>query len=134
MSDPDTQTPGVSPEDERGIREAIGYYVEGLRTGDPAILRKGFHAQAVLAGSLGDSIPPVVTGLPGLIDMVAAFAAPADSGEPYHAEIASIDVTGHIATVHIFEQEYNGYSFKDHFHLLKVDGRWWITSKLYQAV
>ena len=40
--------------DEQGIREAITYYAEGMRTGDVETLKRGFHEQAILCGYLGD--------------------------------------------------------------------------------
>ena len=35
--------------DEQGIREAITFYVEGMRTGDVETLKRGFHEQAILS-------------------------------------------------------------------------------------
>ena len=36
--------------DEQGIREAIAFYAEGMRTGDVETLKRGFHEQAILCG------------------------------------------------------------------------------------
>ena len=42
-------------DDEAAIRTAINDYVEGVRTGDVEILKRAFHAQAIMCGYLGDS-------------------------------------------------------------------------------
>jgi hypothetical protein len=41
---------------ENGIREAIHFYSEGMRTHNVEILKKGFHLQAILCGYLGDEM------------------------------------------------------------------------------
>ena len=38
-----------SSADENGIREAINYYIEGMRTGNVEVLRQSFHQQAISA-------------------------------------------------------------------------------------
>ena len=53
--------------DEQGIREAIRFYAEGMRTGDVETLKRAFHEQAILCGYLGDDliagpIPSSMTG------------------------------------------------------------------------
>lgn len=128
---PSAQTE-ISVTDEQGIRDTIDHYVEGLRTGDVETLKLGFHEQAVMSGYMGESV--MVTPIQGLYDFVADTAPPVESGDSYRCEIQGISVTGNIATVEIREQKYLGYDFIDFFHLLKIDGRWWITSKLFQAV
>ena len=38
--------------DEQGIREAITFYAEGMRTGDVETLKRAFHEQAILCVQL----------------------------------------------------------------------------------
>jgi hypothetical protein len=116
--------------DERGIREAIGYYVEGMRTGDVETLRRGFHEQAILCGYLGDDL---ITGpIAALYDWVAANRAPAATGDLFSCETLGIDMTGRVATAKVRERDHHGVVI-DHFHLLKAGERWSIVSKLWDA-
>ena len=57
-----------SSADEHGIREAINYYIEGMRTGNVEVLRHGFHQQAILCGYLGDEM--IAAPIEGLYDWV----------------------------------------------------------------
>ncbi|CAN5462254.1 nuclear transport factor 2 family protein [soil metagenome] len=122
----------TSSSEEQAIRQAVGYYIEGLRTGSVETLKQGFHPQAVMSGYLDET--PLVTPIQGLYDFAASVPSPAQSGEPFHAEIRSIQVTGNAATIELREGPYQGHDFAGSFHLLKIEGRWWITSKLFQAV
>jgi hypothetical protein len=64
-----------SSADENGIREAINYYIEGMRTGNVEVLRQGFHQQAILCGYLGDEM--IAAPIEGLYDWVNSNPAPA---------------------------------------------------------
>ena len=57
-----------SSADENGIRAAINYYIEGMRTGNVEVLRQGFHQQAILCGYLGDEM--IAAPIEGLYDWV----------------------------------------------------------------
>ena len=52
----DTRRDMTTSFDEQGIREAIAFYAEGMRTGDVETLKRGFHEQAILCGYLGDDL------------------------------------------------------------------------------
>ena len=67
--------------DEQGIREAITFYTEGMRTGDVAALKRGFHEQAILCGYLGDDL--IAGPIAELYDWVGANPAPAATGAPF---------------------------------------------------
>jgi hypothetical protein len=117
-----------SPE-EAGIRETINRYSEGLREGSVDTLKEAFRPEAVMCGYLGETL--IVTPIEGLYDYVRSNPAPARSGEPYSCSVSSIDVAGSVASVRITERSYQGHDFIDFLHLLKVDGRWWIVSKVF---
>src|SRR5687767_10036718 len=119
----------VSPED-RGIREAVQHYVEGMRTHKVDGLKEGFHQQAILCGYLGDEV--IAAPIEALYDWVAANPAPAETGELFDCSILAIEVTGRVATATLRERSHEG-TVIDYFHLLKDNGRWWIVSKLWDA-
>ena len=116
---------------EDGIRQAINYYIEGLREGSVETLKEGFHAQALMSGHLGETM--MIVPIQGLYDFVAANPAPALSGEPFEASIVSIDVSGSAASARIAEKSYQGHDFATFFHLLKIEDRWWIVSKIFNV-
>lgn len=116
--------------DANGIREAINYYAEGMRTGNVEILQKGFHQQAILCGYLGDDM--IAAPIEGLYDWVNANPAPAATGEVFGCSILAIEVTGRVAAATVRETSHEG-DVIDYFHLLKDGARWWIVSKLWDA-
>ena len=126
----DTRRDMTTSFDEQGIREAITFYAEGMRTGDVETLKRGFHEQAILCGYLGDDL--IAGPIAELYDWVAANPAPAATGDPFSCETLGIEMTGRVATARVRESDHHGVVI-DHFHLLKVGERWSIVSKLWDA-
>jgi len=116
--------------EETGIREAVNYYVDGMRTGNVEILKKGFHQLAILCGYLGDEM--IAAPIEGLYEWVKSNPAPAQTGEVFDCSILSIDITGRVASVTMRETSHEG-DVIDYFHLLKDKDRWWVVSKLWDA-
>ena len=116
--------------EENGIREAINYYVDGMRTGSVESLKKGFHQQAILCGYLGDEM--IAAPIEGLYEWVDSNPAPSTTGEVFDCSIFSIEITGRVAAAKVRENSHEG-NVIDYFHLLKVGDRWWIVSKLWDA-
>ena len=116
--------------EETDIRDAINRYVDGTRAGNVETLKEGFHAQAILCGYLGDHL--ITAPIRGYYDWVAENPAPVVTGIPFECEVQSIEVTGRVATATVRETSH-GEIVIDYFHLLKVDGRWWVVSKLWDA-
>ncbi len=114
------------PADDTSIREVIGYYIEGMRSANVAILEKAFHEQAILCGYLGDEL--ITAPIAGLYDWVASQPAP----EGFACEVLAVVITGRVATATIRETSH-GETVLDHFHLLKVAHRWSIVSKLWDS-
>ena len=71
--------------EERGIRDAIAHYVDGMRTGNIETLKRGFHEQAILCGYLGDEL--IAAPIAALYDWVGANPAPAATGEPFSVRL-----------------------------------------------
>ena len=119
-----------SSSEENGIREAINYYIEGMRTGSVEILKKGFHQRAILCGYLGDEM--IAAPIEGLYEWVQSNPAPAETGEVFDCLILVIEVTGRVATATVRETSHEG-AVIDYFHLLRDRDRWWIVSKLWDV-
>ena len=119
-----------SSSEENGIREAVNYYIEGMRTGSVEILKKGFHQRAILCGYLGDEM--IAAPIEGLYEWVQSNPAPAETGGVFDCLILAIEVTGRVATATVRETSHEG-AVIDYFHLLKDRDRWWIVSKLWDV-
>lgn len=129
-----TSVPSVdisSPELE-AIAQVVGYYADGLRHGSVETLQKAFHPQAIMSGYFNDDL--MLMPMEGFHDLVRSVPAPADSGEPFRHEIKAVQVTGQTATVEIAEYSFLGHDFKTCFHMIRMDGRWQIISKMFSTV
>lgn len=115
-----------SATDESGIREAINSYSEGMRTASVELLKDAFHQQAILCGYLGDEL--ITAPIEGLYDWINSNPAP----DRYQCSVLDIKTTNRVATATIRERDPHG-NWIDYFHLLKVDERWWIVSKLWDS-
>ena len=116
------------------IRKVIDLYSEGVKNGDVETLREAFHPQSAMYGYKGDDL--YATPIEGLYEYIRNTTPPAEAGEvgeAYECIITSISVTGNAATVELANDSYHAHDFVDFFQLLKVDGRWWIVSKLFHA-
>jgi Putative lumazine-binding len=105
--------------DEHGIRAAITFYIEGMRTGNVEVLRQGFHQQAILCGYLRDEIIPAP--IKGLYDWVNANPAPVTTGEAFDCVVLSLEISGRVASAKV--RETHEGAVIDYFHLLKHGDR-----------
>jgi len=109
-------------------------YIDGVKNGNLESMRQAFHPQASMFGYKGQDL--FVTPIQGLYDYITGTTPPAKAGaagEQYTCTITSISVVGHAASVEMAMDGYHEHDFTDYFQLLKVDGRWWIVSKLFHA-
>lgn len=118
----------------QSIRKVIDLYIDGVQNGKLESLREAFHPQSSMFGYKGQDL--FITPIAGLYDYIGSTTPPAlagEAGKQYTCVITSISVTGHAATVEMVMDSYHEHDFVDYFQLLKVDGRWWIVSKLFHA-
>ena len=115
-------------EDE--VRAAVQLYVDGCAAADPALVRAAFHDDARMWGYLG---PDYVTmGGHEFADAVVGSAEPAGAG--YSSSIHGIVVTGDVAHAILDERQFLGADFRNHFGLVRRDGVWRISSKVFTTV
>jgi hypothetical protein len=117
--------------EQDGIRQAINFYIEGLREGSVETLKQAFYTEATMCGYLGETM--MIVPIQGFYDFVASHDAPAKTGEPFEASVAAIEVAGSVASARITEKSYQGLDFTTFFHLLKIDGKWWIVGKVFNV-
>ncbi len=114
--------------DEASVRQAIQHYLHGLKFNDVESLKQAFYPDAKLFfvkknGSLGQLTQN---------DWYEGFKANAGKEEKGSLEIASVDITGTIASVKV-EEDYPDSHYTDYVSLLKLNGEWKIVNKVFYA-
>ena len=117
--------------EQEGVRQAIDLYFKGIREGSVETLKEAFHSGATMCGHFGEEL--MIVPIEGLYDFVSSNPAPSVSGEPFEGKIEAIDVAGTVASAKVTEKSYMGHDFTDFFNLLKIEGRWWIVSKVFNV-
>lgn len=113
------------------VNAVIEAYVDACRTGDVRGLEAIFHSRAVMTGYMGEEL---LLGSPApFFDAVRQTPSPESEGADYQARITHTEVAGEVASVALLEHGYMGMNFTNFFHLVKVDGDWYIVSKTFQA-
>ena len=109
------------------IVEVMGKYNEGLAKADSAIMKPAFSEKATIFSVDNSKLKggPVQQGL---FDVVVRKFRPSPEAK---AVFASIDIVGTAASVRIDTNNLSGFCFTDFFHLLKVEGRWTVVSKIF---
>ncbi len=111
------------------VRAVIEKYIEGSGTGNAELLRSIFYKDAVMMGAMGDDR---MLGTPDPFFKMVEDAAPLnDSDADYKAEIVDIQVFGEAAIATLSEEGFFGMGFVDSFHLVRIEGEWQITSKVF---
>ena len=118
-------TTGVNDQDL--IAKVIQHYINGARSGKGDDMKPAFHEDATVFGYVG---PDLFAG-----PIQNLFAWNDDNGPATELEdrIASIDITGTVATVRLELDNWTGSRFTDLFTLLKVDGDWKIMNKVFHV-
>ncbi len=113
--------------DQDIITKVIQHYIDGARSGKGDDMKPAFHEDATVFGYVG---PDLFAG-----PIQNLFAWNDDNGPATELKdrIASIDVTGTVATVRLELENWTGFRFTDLFTLLKVDGDWKIMNKVFHA-
>jgi Putative lumazine-binding len=116
----------LSAEDQ--VRCVLQGYIDATASADSQRARSLFHEGAIMSGDLGNgartgSLESFFKALDG------AASRPDEAG--YSAQISSINVMGQTATGEVIEKNLFGYDFIDRFHLIRLNDRWQIVSKLF---
>lgn len=108
------------------ITAVINQYFKGIETGDTTLLGQTFHQNALLFGDV-NGVPYAKTRNEYLSG-VANRISPEKSGQPFEAEILSLDVINSIATakLHVKMYTFNYYNF---LTLHETAGKWLIVNK-----
>ena len=88
-------------------------------------MKGAFHNDATIFGYIGTDL------FAGPIQRLFAWNDENGPATGLKAQIASIDITGTVATLRLELDNWTGHRFTDLFTLLKVDGEWKIMNKVF---
>jgi len=114
-------------EDIEAISSVIQIYVEGGRKGDASIMKPSFRKNAIIHGHTDGGL------LAGPIQLMFDFIDENPPAPNLEAKIVNIDLANTIATARVELTDWLGTRYTDQFTLLKENGSWTITSKVFHA-
>ena len=113
--------------DIEAISSVIQRYAQGGRKGDAAIMKPAFREDATIHGYLGGDL------LAGSICILFNWVAESPPAPDLEATIVNIDLAETVATARVEIIGWLGHRFTDQFTLLKENGAWTITSKVFHT-
>ena len=113
--------------DIEDISSVIQTYVEGGRKGDASIMKPSFRKNAIIHGHTDGGL------LAGPIKMLYDWVESNPPAPNLEAKIVNIDLANTIATARVELTDWLGTRYTDQFTLLKENGSWTITSKVFHA-
>ncbi len=109
------------------ISSVIHTYAEGGRKGDAAIMKSAFRENATIHGHMDGGL------LAGPIHILFDWVAASPPAPDLEATIVNIDLAHTVAPARVEIIGWLGHRFTDQFTLLKEDGAWTITSKVFHT-
>ncbi len=126
-----TDTAGSKPADNQRdtelISSVIQAYAEGGRKGDASIMKPAFREDATIHGYIKGDL------FAGPIQLLFDWVAESPPAPDLEAEIVNIDLANTVATARVEIPGWLGHRFTDQFTLLKENGAWTITSKVFHT-
>jgi len=113
--------------DIEDISSVIQIYVEGGRKGNAVIMKRAFRENAIIHGHTDGGL------LAGPIKMLYDWVESNPPAPDLEAKIVNIDLANTIATARVELTDWLGTRYTDQFTLLKENGTWTITSKVFHA-
>ncbi len=116
-------------QDYRAISEVLNKYIEGCKQAKSSIMKPAFAPEATMY-SIDPEGKLVGGSITVLFEAIDKDFRPSPDAE---AAITRIEIVGTAASARIDANGMSGISFTDFFHLLKVDGKWMVVSKVFQT-
>jgi hypothetical protein len=113
----------------RAITEVLNKYNEGCKQADSSIMKPAFNDQATMF-SVGADGKLAGGAIHNLFDGIDKDFRPSPEAQ---SAIARIEIVGTAASARIDTNDVSGFCFTDFFHLLKVEGKWTVVSKIFQT-
>lgn len=116
-------------EEYLAISEVLNKYIEGCKQAKSSIMKPAFNEHATMY-SVGPDGKLAGGAIPILFDGIDKGFRPSPDAQ---AAIVRIEIVGTAASARIDANDMSGISFTDFFHLLKVEGKWTVVSKIFQT-
>jgi hypothetical protein len=113
--------------DVEAISSVIQAYAEGGRQGNAKTMKPAFRENATIHGYIEGEL------LAGPIRILFDWVDENPAAPDLEARIANIDRANTVATARVEISDWLGYRFTDQFTLLKENGEWTITSKVFHT-
>jgi len=113
--------------DIEAISSVIQTYVEGGRKGDASIMKHAFRENATIHGHTAGGL------LAGPIQLMFDFITDNPPAPNLEAKIVNIDLAHTVATARVELTNWLDTRYTDQFTLLKENGTWTITSKVFHT-
>lgn len=115
-----------SVQDYEDVLAAMEGYVNGLKTGNVAELKKTFHKDAIMYGHLGSDLSE------GSIDNLYTYVEKFGAAPNIKTNLTVLHKTPTTAVVRIeMEHDAADEDFTDFHSLIKIDGAWKVVAKLF---
>ncbi len=111
------------------IVAVLNKYNDGCKQAKSSIMKPAFNDQATIFG-LGADGKLSGGAIQNLFDGIDSSFRPSPEAQ---AAIVRIDIVGTAASARVDTNDVSGFCFTDFFHLLKVDGKWTVISKIYHT-
>lgn len=115
-----------------GIQTLLDDYFELMHTQDMSLFDKVFHKDSNLYSSENDEL--VIRSADLYRSQMEARTSPQDSGNARRDEVLFIDQISPEVALAKVQLEMFGGVMQDYLNLLRVEGSWFIISKLYKQV
>lgn len=109
------------------ISSILQTYAEGGQKGDARIMKPAFRENATIHGYIGGGL------LAGPIRLLFDWVTENPPAPELQAKITNIDLAETVATARVEATGWLGHRFTDQFMLLKENGAWTITSKVFHT-
>jgi len=117
-------------QDYQAITTVLNKYIDGCKQANSAIMKPAFSEKATIFSVDANR---KLTGGP-IQELFDAIDKPPFRPSPEaQSVIVKIDIVGSAASARVDSNDVSGFSFSDFFHLLKVDGKWLIVSKIFHT-
>ena len=115
-----------------GIQTLLDNYFELIHTQDMSLYNKVFHKDSNLYSSENDEI--VIRSADLYRSQMEARTSPQDSGNARRDVVLLVDQMSPEVAFAKVQLEMFGGVMQDYLNLLRVDGAWFVISKLYKQV
>lgn len=111
------------------IVEVLNKYNEGCKQARSSIMKPAFSEQATMF-SVGADGKLSGGAIQNLFDGIDKDFRPSPEAR---SAIVRIEIVGTAASARIDTNDVSGFCFTDFFHLLKVEGKWTVISKIFHT-